>query len=133
MSNGTRENLHENDFVKGWVEDNIMFAEFKTKTLDFDAAKASVAVRVSSLKDKHFPTFIDARKVQSITKEARDYFASEEGSQNIIASALLIDSVVGKFMGNFFLQISKPKIPLRLFTNEAEALRWLKQFIKEQD
>ena len=119
---------HENAYVKGWVEGGIMYAIFKPEKMDYIAAKECVSLRVQAASGQYFPVLIDARKVNSITKEARDYFASVEGSSFIVASALVLDSVVGKFLGNFFLQINKPKVPLRLFTNEGEALNWLKQY-----
>jgi hypothetical protein len=121
-------NLHENEFVKGWSEGNVMYAEFKVPLMDLNAAKQSVALRLKAAAGKNYLFLIDARKVNSVTKEARDYLASEEGSQSIIASALVLDSIIGKMLGNFFLQISKPKVPLRLFTNKADALDWLNNF-----
>ena len=71
---------------------------------------------------------VDGRDVSSITKEARDYFAKDDGIKLLLASALVADSVLGKFIGNFFLQINKPILPLRLFTDEKEAYKWLQQF-----
>src|SRR5690606_28956984 len=93
-------NIHENEFVKGWSEGSVMFAEFKMPVMDLVAAKESVTLRLSTAGNKDYVFLIDARKVSSITKEARDYLASNEGSKNIIASALLIDSKVGKLLGN---------------------------------
>jgi hypothetical protein len=123
-------NEHENEYVKGWTEGDIMFAEFKVPLMDLDAAKGSVAARLSAAGDKDYLCLIDSRKVNSITKEARDYLASDDGSKHIIASALVLDSKVGKLLGNFFLQINKPKVPLRLFTNRNDALEWLNSFKK---
>lgn len=123
-----KNNVFENDYARGWNEDDVMYAEFKVPIMDLEAAKQSVSARLLAAEGKDYVFLIDARKVNSITKEARDYLASEEGSRQIIASALVIDSKVGKLLGNFFLQINKPKIPLKLFTNKADALEWLSTF-----
>jgi hypothetical protein len=123
-----RELLYKTDVVEGYMDDGIFIAVFKVKKFDLDAAKDTVKKRLEASNGIAYPLLIDARQVQSITKEARDYFASDEGVSMLLASALILDSVLGKFLGNFFLQINKPKTPLRLFIDEKEALKWLQQF-----
>ena len=123
-----KEKFHENEYVTGWVEDGIMFARFKVPTIEIETAKTCVVLRKEASQGLSYPVLIDARSVSNISKAARDYLASDEGTHLVVASALVIDSVVGKFLGNFFLQISKPKVPLRLFTTEQEAIKWLQQF-----
>jgi hypothetical protein len=123
-----RELLYKSDVVEGYLDDGIFIAVFKVKKFDLDAAKITVQKRLEASKGISYPLLIDARNVQSITKEARDYFASEEGVSLLLASALILDSVLGKFLGNFFLQINKPKTPLKLFIDEKEAFKWLQQF-----
>jgi hypothetical protein len=36
---------------------------------------------------------------------------------------------VARAIGNFFMGLNKPLIPTRLFTSEAEALGWLREFV----
>jgi hypothetical protein len=120
----------ENNYIKAWYENNILFAEFKIEKLDLKSAKETVDLRLDMAEGVNHLVLIDAQQVKTITKEARDYFASEEGSKFIIASALVLNSTVGKLLGNFFLQISKPKVPLHLFTNKNDALEWLNSFQK---
>ncbi|RYD78221.1 MAG: hypothetical protein EOP53_11575 [Sphingobacteriales bacterium] len=127
-----KNNAFENDYARGWCENDVMYAEFKTPVMDLAAAKESVSARLNAAEGKDYVFLIDATRVNSITKEARDYLASDEGSQQIIASALVIDSKVGKLLGNFFLQINKPKIPLKLFTNKTDALDWLNIMNREK-
>ncbi len=120
--------LYNNDVVEGYMLDGIIVASFKVKIFDLDAAKIAVKERIDACKGESYPLLVDARDVSSITKEARDYFASPEGTVLISASALVLDSVLNRFLGNFFLQINKPKVPLRLFTNIEDAVKWLQQF-----
>ncbi|MGZ5243479.1 MAG: DUF7793 family protein [Bacteroidia bacterium] len=121
-------NFFENNYIKAWYDNNIVFAEFKINKLDLEAAKQTVMLRLGMVQGVNHLVLIDAQNVKTITKEARDYFASDEGTKFIIASALVLDSTVGKILGNFFLQISRPKVPLRLFTNKGDALEWLNTF-----
>jgi hypothetical protein len=123
-----KELLFSNEILDGHLDDGIMVLKFKVKKFDLDAAKVAVAARIEASKGIAFPMLVDGREVSSISKEARDYFATDDGIKFLLASALVADSVLGKFLGNFFLQINKPKVPLRLFTDDKEAYKWLQQF-----
>lgn len=51
--------------------------------------------------------------------------ASEAGCRGVIAAAVLIDSPLGSMIGNFFISISRPLRPTKIFTDEVEAKKWL--------
>jgi len=125
-----KENVMENGTVQCWHEDGILYGVFKIPVLDIDGAKIALETRLKVAGGVSFPFLVDARGVKSISKEARDYLASDDGTQNVNASALLLESALGRFLGNFFLQLSKPKVPTRLFTSENDALEWLGQYKK---
>jgi hypothetical protein len=74
------------------------------------------------------PTLVDSRGLKSMARDARRFFA---GSQNAHTSALavLVSSPASRAVGNFFLSISKPEYPTRLFDSEIDALRWLREFL----
>lgn len=76
------------------------------------------------------PVLVDMRGLAGIDREARLYFAGEETAKVESAAALIIESPLSKAIGNFFLGLNKPIIPTRLFTGEAEALAWLKGFVR---
>jgi hypothetical protein len=123
--------IFENEYYRCWIEDGIMYSRYKTKELDLNAAMECVKIRLVAAGDRDYPTLIDGRGVSNVTKEARDYFGSEEGSKRISASAIITQSVVGKFIGSFFLRINKPIVPLKIFNDPGEAVEWLKEFKKE--
>jgi hypothetical protein len=74
--------------------------------------------------------FVDLTKVTAIHREARLYFAGEETAKVQSAAGLLIGSPLTRAIGNFFMGLNKPLIPTRLFTSEAEAIAWLKGFVR---
>lgn len=43
----------------------------------------------------------------------------------VSAVALVVATPLSRMMGDFFLTVSKPKVPTRLFDDEASALAWL--------
>ncbi len=77
-----------------------------------------------------FPLMIDARGIRSMTREARSQFSLKGRNSGAKAFAIVIDSSISKVVGNFFMGLNKPEVPARLFTDEDEALKWLKQIGK---
>jgi hypothetical protein len=120
----------ENQFFKCWIEDGIVFSEYKVPILDLEAAIGCVELRRQLIGEESYPTLIDGRMVKDIYKEARDYFSSDAGSEGIAASALITSSTVGRFIGSFFLKINRPSVPIKIFNDMNEATGWLKQFRK---
>lgn len=76
-----------------------------------------------------FPLLIDTRPLKYISKEARDHFSIKDRPTVLNSFALLIGSPLSRIIGNFFMGLNKPSIPMRLFTSEKEAIKWLKQFV----
>jgi hypothetical protein len=123
----------ENQYFKCWLDDGIVFSEYKVDVLDLEAAQGCVRLRMELVDGNSYPTLIDGRNVKDIYKEARDYFSSDEGSEGISASALITHSVVGRFIGSFFLKINRPTVPIKIFNDPDEAVLWLSQFRKNND
>lgn len=74
------------------------------------------------------PFLIDMNKVKSMSREAREYYAGPEPKKSITAVAILTSSSVGKAVANFFLLLTKPSVPTRMFTDFDEAKAWLLQY-----
>ena len=118
----------ENDFIKLWIDNGIMFGKYKPDVLiDIKAAKKVVEDRIRLAKGVDYPTLGFLDDLSNVTKEARDFFSHDDGVKNMKKLALLTGSPISKMFGNFFLKISKPTIPTRLFTRQEDALVWLKE------
>lgn len=70
---------------------------------------------------------VDLRGMTGMTREARQFYASEEAAKALAAIALIVGSPLSRMIGSFFLGFNKPRMPLRLFTSEQQAVRWLKR------
>jgi len=79
--------------------------------------------------ETNFPLLVDARNIKSMTKDARDHFSMNNRASYVNAFAILIDSPLSKIIGNFFMGLNKPRVPARLFTEEEEALLWLRGYL----
>jgi hypothetical protein len=95
-----------------------------------ESAHETMAAYLKLNKGKRRPLFVDTKSMKSLEREARKYYAGEEAAKVACAVALIVDTPVSRVLGNFYLGISKPHLPTRLFSLEAEALEWLKGYIE---
>lgn len=86
------------------------------------------ATVTSFFKDKKFPILIDARNIKSMSYEARHHFSAHGRETKTNAFGIIIGSPISRVLGNFYLGINKPAVPTKLFDNEEDATKWLKQF-----
>lgn len=92
-------------------------------------AQASVRVLSSLFGEGKRPLLVDMRLIKSQTRDARAFYAGQEASQYPNAVALLIGSRISMVIANFFLSVTKSTVPTKLFTDEAVAIEWLKEFL----
>ena len=92
-------------------------------------AKETMAAYLQLNAGKRLPLFVDTKTMRSLAREARKYFAGEEAARVASAVALIIETPVSRVLGNFYLGLSNPRLPTRLFTSESDALEWLKGFL----
>lgn len=121
--------LLENKEVTIELEEGIINALWKSSFVDFDLAQLAVKHRLECTNYVSYPLLSNIILIKNITKEARDFLATEKGCEGIIAAAVLIGSPIGSMIGNFFIRVSKPLRPTKLFTDEAAAKKWLAQFV----
>jgi len=101
--------------------------------MDIDETKACFEVYRQMGLGAHHKVLqvIDARQSFTLTKEARDYVA-EHGKTFFMASAIISNSLPVRLIINFFSTFYPNQVPLKIFGNEKEALKWLQQFKKDE-
>jgi len=113
------------------LHDDLLIGTYKKGLkVTLDIAKEIVKARLEFTDYKPKLTLALNQGVISMDKKARDYLSSDEGVRGVIAGAIVLDSPVGSFLGNFYLSVSKPKIPARIFTKKEDAIKWLSKFRK---
>lgn len=78
---------------------------------------------------KKFPLIVDIREIKSISKEARDHFSMKDRKSAVSSIAIIINSQLSRIIGNFFMGLNKPAVPVKLFSSELEAVKWSKQYL----
>lgn len=97
------------------VEDIMEFQEAKKKLLG---------------NARHILLFV-APKYGELSKEGRELSASPLVNENAIAKVVVAKNIASSIVGNFFIKIYKPPVPIKLFKNEEEGIKWLREMQKK--
>ena len=82
---------------------------------------------------KHYAV-VDFGGNLSSSTEARQIYADADYIQKYrIADAFLVKSLPVRLIANFFINVTKPKVNTRLFTDEPAAIKWLETLKKVSD
>lgn len=124
-----KERYSKTDSFEIWYEDGIIFTEFEKNTvLNLEISHQVVAARLAVSNKCPTPIFIDLTNVFYTDTKARKYMATKEAVEFITAGAFLLDNEIMRLAGNIFIQIDKPLIPTKLFTDKDKALQWLQAY-----
>ena len=126
------ENEQTSRIARLWVgEDGIVRIIYMPDAeVTLEDAREIMDVYHKLRKGRRLPLFIDTRTMKSFARGARHLFAGEEAQGCASAAAIIVGSPVTKVLANFYLGLSKPRLPSRLFSSEDEALVWLKGYLE---
>ncbi len=79
------------------------------------------------VKGQSYSVIFAAPKTGNITRKARELSASEKVTKNAICKAIIAPSKVSKIIGNFFISYLKPGVPIKVFSDEKTALKWMNE------
>ena len=123
-----KKNYFENEFAEFWIEDEILFFNYKKDiNLNLATVKRVVADRIKVQEGLSYPVICDARGLKEADKEARDFLA-KEGSELVIAVAIITGSPLTRFLFNFYVTINKPLTPTKMFMDQDQALSYLQEY-----
>ena len=126
-------NAIETSVFLTWMgQDGICRTMLKNKNsiIGIKEAKENTEAVNTFYSGKKFPLMIDARNIKSMSKEAREHFSTNGRETYVCAFGIIVSSTVSRVIGNFFMGINKPSVPTRLFNDEAEASKWLLNFVR---
>lgn len=111
------------------IKNDVLFATYKKGLeIDLTMAKEIVNARLKLMQGRKLPVIVFDGGVVSMSKEARDFFGSTQGNEGLLAGAIIQNKPVSAAINNFFLFVSKPNIPARIFTNVESALKWISKY-----
>lgn len=86
-----------------------------------------VRAQIGAARGGKRPTLADLRGIASSERGARELAAGPEIAAVTLRMAMLVGNPVSRILGNFFLRVTRPAYPARIFTDEASARRWLSE------
>lgn len=116
--------FEQNDF-SFFFDDNILVLIYNIEEITLSIAKAVIENKLRIVSQDSYISIIDYSNVKYIHNDARELLSSEKGIQGITKCALISSSRVQKVMFNFFLQINKPQVPIKMYNNYHLAKEWL--------
>ena len=119
--------------TRSWlVKPNVVYAECESGAdITLEDAKSDISITNQHISEGAFGVIINTTEINSITKDARDYYASNEQDVGNVAKALIVDSFFSKVIANFLMRYSNNPVPTRLFIDVNEALDWVQSKVDE--
>ncbi len=110
------------------IEEGILRVQILDNSeIDLEESKIMQKISLQITEDKKFVTLVDARVRVVVSKESREWGSSSEGQKNMLAQAIIVDSMANRLIGNFIIQFHKPIAITKLFSDETSAIEWLKE------
>ena len=78
------------------------------------------------------PLHFSMHEFLGIVPDATKYATSEDGVKYTLAITVLVDNLAKKLLFNFFMNVNKPRVPTKGFSNKEDAFLWLEKFAKER-
>ncbi len=101
--------------------------------IDIDESKLMQTKSLALTEGEKFVALIDARAKINVSKESREWGSTAEAQINMIAQAILVNTLANRIVGNFIIKFHKPIAKTALFTDEKSALTWLREQKKLAD
>ncbi len=116
------------------LENGVLICELKPDLIiDLKTAVGLVNERIKITGTTNYPFLLVVKDYLLLDKDAFRYFGTKEGVQNLVASAVVIDSPLQKLITNFNMLFYRNVVPFRTFTKKSEAKLWLFGFIKKNE
>jgi hypothetical protein len=84
-----------------------------------------VSAHVAAARGRKLRTLADVRGIVASDRQTRQLAAGPAVAAVTSRMAVLVGDPLSRMLGNFFLRVSRPAYPTRIFTDEAAARRWL--------
>jgi len=110
-------------------EDGIMYIRISSeKEESVELAKKMVQKMGEMVNHKQVAILAKHTEFALPGKENRAYWATREACPYSKADAFIINSAAMQLIANFYLKINKPYRPTKMFTNEDDAIKWLRTY-----
>ncbi len=124
------ENLEiiEGDIASYWIEDGILFSLSKPVLRTVNNISENIILVKKITKNNKMPLLIYLTNSPVPDKATRSF--SKEQLPNVYkAMAMVSKPFLAQFIMKILFQLQQPPIPMKSFSNDVEAKKWLSQYI----
>lgn len=89
--------------------------------------EADAEENLSHMPQQPYRLLVESRHIGSMSAGARRAYAGPL-AHRALAVAIVLESPLSRVIGNFFITLSKPRYPTKLFTSIEAAEQWLARF-----
>ena len=120
--------LYEGEIATYWFEDGLLVSLSKSPKRTVENIRANVELVKQITNNKPTPLLIYLSNSPVPDKAARKY-STEQLPVIYSAMAMVSKPGLAKFIMNLLFSIRKPPIPIKSFTDDIEAKKWLRQYL----
>jgi len=128
MTKPTDNDLYEGEIATYWVEDGILVSLSKSPKRTVENIKANVQLVKQITNNKPAPLLIYLANSPVPDKATRQY-STEQLPVIYSAMAMVSKPGLAKFIMNLLFALRKPPIPMKSFTDDKEAKKWVAQYL----
>ncbi len=112
-------------------KDTICFIVPDGAVIDVNEVEEMHRTSLSFFEDRSYCVLFKAENGFTVTPEAQQLGKEARFQKQLIAQAILINSLATRIIGNFIIRINQRPSVNKLFTDEKEAIAWLKDELKK--
>ena len=121
----------ETSTARSWLEeDGVIRHVIRAGTeLELTAARENLQIVIELVAGAKKPMVADLSQLASASREVRELYAGSEAADVVRCVAIVLGSPVSCIIGNFYMAISRPIYPTRLFTKHEAAVGWAREHL----
>ena len=109
------------------LDKGLWLCRLKAGRLELGDAVAGIEFLIQHKATSKVLVLVDARELNSISKEARRYYSTDSTVEELHAAlAFLVSSAVSRMVVRFFVKLTSMPVPIEIFTDEDHAIEWLR-------
>ena len=115
-------------------KDVLLVVMKEDAVVSFDEAKENYEAAMQLTSGGKYVVLVDARAEATTTEEGREFSTRKETYKNVIAQAIVIQSLASRLLANFIIQLHKRNkdAEMKLFNDYDAALAWTKEKLEEE-
>lgn len=129
-----RENINKietsTSFFERTAEGIVIVRKKPNSFVDIEEAKEDYEVHRKLAGSKPSPSMLIMNEMLNASAKAREFFSLPIHAEYRCAEAFVVDNLAIRMLITFYMKTTKKTYPIRIFSNEKDALVWLRTFIR---